>query len=152
MSVVSQLETISNTLYPDATFMLASKFKASRSSFDIDSVDYPLILVDNEIRKNNSIRSNNNITKRTRIVLSVLDRMDIYSTSTEIQTKQDAMELIADKIIVNMYQQTNINPEGNQDYTTDPVFHHLVTNLVGVACDVTFNDTVVIDWEYKYVT
>lgn len=152
MSVVSQILAFSASIYPASTVLLASKFKASRATFDFSASQFPLILIDNEIKKSNEIKLNNNILKGTRLIISVLDRMDTFSTDSAIIARQDQLELMADTIIANIYQQTNVRQIGGQSYTTTPVFNYIVKNLVGVSCEVTFNDNLVINFINKYTT
>lgn len=152
MSVISQVNSLAASIFPSATVMLASKFRASRDTFDLAAIDYPLIFIDNETNKNVSIQKNNNILKDERVLVSFLDRIDVFSQDSAILTKQDTLELMADQLMANVYQQTNIRNKANQSYTILPVFNTFVTGLCGVLLTITFTNNITIDFINKYTT
>ena len=148
MSLVSDIENIVNTLYPLSTFVLSSRFKASRNSFDLNKTSYPLIVLDNEITKTASIQKNNNLLKDSQILLSVLDKKpkEEFETDVIINEIQAVAEIMADKIMVNIYQLDAIRLSGgsNQTYKITPLFNEYITNLCGVVIDasVKYNSTI----------
>lgn len=135
MAIESNIQAIITDLYPDATYMLASKFRANIDSFDVASTDLPLIILDNELTKNNSIAENGSINKDTRIVIYCLDQDSVENTDVQTNTIQQAMELIADRIALRIFRLANVFPVGSQKYKTTKLFHMFNTDLSGVALE-----------------
>jgi len=141
MSLTTRIKTIIETLYPNATYILSSKFAANRASFDVTSEKLPLIILDNELPKDNEIKKNNNITKDTRLIISILDSDSAYLDDDNTNAIIEAMELIADIIAVNIYQLEEIRPiSGNQKYKTTPAFRVYNTHLSGVILEMRVNE------------
>ena len=140
MSLITDIQGIITTLYPDATNILSSRFKANVASFDIESAELPLIIIDNELVKDVEIKINSNVQKGTRIVISVLQLDSLDNTDQQSETIRQAMEVIADRIAVNIYQLVAIRPIGDrQKYKLTPAFHVFNTNLTGVILDMVAN-------------
>lgn len=146
MSLITDIETICNAINPTGTFILSSKFKANRSAFDIASSAMPLIILDNELSKSGELKKNNNIQEDTRIVLSVLTLDEVFKTDSEQNTLIEAMEAIARRIIVNIYQLLYVRPSGNQKYTLTPAFNVFASGLSGTIVDMKVNVNLVSNW------
>lgn len=144
MALESKISDIIATLQPDATYLLASKFRADLQSFNVESAALPLIVLDNEIPKDNEIENNANILKNTRILIYFLDKDSPDNTDAQTRTIQSTMELIADQVAFNIYRLEEIRPSGKQKYKTNPVFHIWNTDLSGVILDILVRENVVI--------
>jgi hypothetical protein len=135
MSLVTDIASIITTLYPDATYILSSKFQANQASFAVETTALPLIILDNELIKEAEIKINNNILKDTRIVISVLNLDTPNNTDLQSEAIREACEIIADRIAVNIYQLTPVLPATRQKYKLTPAFHVYNTDLTGVILD-----------------
>ena len=147
MALESSIQTIINTLQPDATYMLASRFRADLNSFHIESDDLPLIVLDNELPKNATIQENGTTSKETRILMWFLNQDTPDNTDTQTNAIQQAMELIADRTAQAIFRLPNIHPIGNQKYRITPLFHVYNTDLSGVALEILVNDKQIITCE-----
>jgi hypothetical protein len=146
MSLITDINTIVTGLYPDATHILSSKFKANLKSFSVQSSELPLIILDNELTKEAEIKKNNNVQKLTRIVISVLNSDVSDNSDAESEAIREACEVIADRIAVNIYQLPEVRPAGNMKYKLTPAFHVFTTNLTGVILDMQVNYNTVIEF------
>jgi hypothetical protein len=144
MCLITDISTIITGLYPDATFTLSSKFKANYESFLTEAANLPLIVLNNEIPKDNEIKVNNNVLKNTRIAILVLSLDSVENSDSESEAIRAEMELYADRIAANIYQEIEVRPTGRQKYKCTPEFHVFNSNLTGVALDmnVNFNEIV----------
>lgn len=144
MSLITETQTIIEGLYPDATFTLSSKFKANYQSFLTETSAFPLIVLNNEITKDNEIKINNNVLKNTRIVIMVLELDKFDASSVESESLRSACEVIADRIAANIYQLTEVRPSNRQKYKVIPEFHVFNSDLTGVTLDmnVNYNETI----------
>jgi hypothetical protein len=139
MSLTTSIQTIVSTLYPDATFLLSSKFHANREALSVATSALPLIILDNELTKNVEIKKNNNIQKDTRVLISFLTQDTPNNTDLQTDAIREAMEVMADKVAVNIWQIAEVIPIGNQKYKLVPLFHVGPSNLSGVALDMLVN-------------
>ncbi len=149
MSLINSIESIVNTKVPDATFVLSSWFNANRKSYKIEEItaDKPLIVLNNEIRKDNEIQVNANILKDNRIVIRFLMKGGIYNSSAEMQADIELMESIADSIYPLIYRLPQVRLKGgDQRYSTTPVFKAWNSILNGVECEAKFKENVISNW------
>ena len=144
MSLTTSVQLITETLYPDATFLLSSKFHANREAISISTSGLPLVILDNELTKNAEIKKNYNVQKETRILISFLTQDTPNNTDLQTDAIREAMESMADRVAVNIWQLAEVMPIGNQKYKLVPLFHVGPSNLSGVALDmlVNYNETV----------
>ena len=146
MSLVSQITSIITGLYPDATFILSSVFHANKQSFDIETADMPLIVLDNELSKDAEIMLNNNVQKDTRVVISILNKDSFENSDLESDTIRQEMEDMGDRIAVNIYQLEEIRPIGNQKYKITPAFHVYNTELTGAIIEMRANENTIVNF------
>lgn len=146
MSLITKIENIVTALYPDATFILSSTFKASRKSFDLQNAEYPLIVLDNELEKNASIKQNNNVIKETRILISVLEKDSAYNTDAQRNSIVEDMEIIGDRLAVNIYQLEEVRPISEQKYKITPAFNVFTSQLSGVIIDIIANENIIVNF------
>jgi hypothetical protein len=140
LGLISDISTIITGLYPDATFVLASKFSVNYQSYLVSSTALPLIVLDNELTKTAEIKKNNNVQKDTKIVISVFLQDNMNNTDAQSQAIQDQAEAIADRIAVNIWQVDEIRPlNGNQKYKITPLFRYLNSIMSGVALEIQCN-------------
>jgi len=139
LSLITDIKSIIATLYPDATLILSSKFKANLTSFNIDAADLPLVVIDNEQPKDSDIKKNNNVHKDTRIIISFLYLDSKENSDEQTNTLIEQAEAMADRVAVNIYQLLTVRPEGNQAYKITPMFHVFSTDLSGVALEIRVN-------------
>ena len=147
MALENDIATIINTLYPDATFMLASRLRADINSFHVESDELPLIVLDNEFKKENEIQANGSTTKKPRLVIWFLNQDTPDNTDAQTLAIQQAMELMADRTAQAIFRLQNIKPQGNQKYNTTPLFHRYNSDLSGVALEILANENTVITCE-----
>lgn len=147
MSLITQIQAIITSVAPDATSILSSKFNANYQSFNIDSADLPLIVLDNEIPKNSEIKKNNNVIKDARILITflVLDSND--NTDAQSQALTDSMEALADLVTVRIYQELEVRPSGNQKYKITPMYRVFNTMLTGVSLDMQVSYNSIVNFE-----
>jgi hypothetical protein len=145
MSLYSEIQTIVNTLYPDSSFILSSKFQANVTAYLSEDAVLPLVILDNELSKNVSIQKNNNILKDSKILISFLDLDSTDNTDEQSETIREAMEVMADRVANNIYQLQSVHPIGNQKYKITPLFHVFSSNMTGVALEmqVNYNEIVI---------
>jgi hypothetical protein len=146
LGLISQISDIITGLYPDATFLLGSKFTANYQSYLVEATALPLIVLDNELTKTAEIKKNLNVQKDTKIVISVFLADSMDNTDTQSQVIQEQAEDIADRIAVNIWQLIEIRPiTGNQKYKITPLFRYLNSIMSGVAIEMQGNYNLVID-------
>ncbi|MFA5194852.1 MAG: hypothetical protein WC401_03535 [Bacteroidales bacterium] len=146
MGLISQISDIITGLYPDATFLLGSKFTANYQSYLVEATALPLIVLDNELTKTAEIKKNLNVQKDTKIVISVFLADSMDNTDTQSQVIQEQAEDIADRIAVNIWQLIEIRPiTGNQKYKITPLFRYLNSIMSGVAIEMQGNYNLIID-------
>jgi len=136
MAIESDIQTIVTDLYPDASYLLASKFRANIDLFEINPSELPLIILDNELTKNNSIAENGSVNKDTRIIIYCLDQDSVENTDVQTNAIQQAMELIADRIALRIFRFANVFPNGVQKYKTTKLFYMFNTDLSGIALEI----------------
>jgi len=152
MSLTSDISDIVETKYPDAHYMLSSWFKANRASFDIASMtlDTPLIILNNEIPKDKSIEQNASILAGTRIIMQFLVKADdsVYATDLEMNAAIEELEIIADEIMIQIYQLDSIRLQGSevQQYRITPKFKVYNSVLVGVEAEGRFKENQIRNW------
>ena len=146
MSLRSDIQSIIEGLNPTATYMLASKFKANYESIKIESSALPLIVLDNELPRDSEIKQSNNVQKNTKVLISFLNKDDIKNTDLESIAIVEAMEALADKVAVNIYQLSQVIPLSNQKYKLTPLYHVYGTDLSGVALEMNVNYQVIINF------
>jgi hypothetical protein len=148
MSLVTDIQTIVTTLQPTCTFILSSKFKASRASFDIANAVFPLIILDNELSSDEEIMKNNAIQADNRIVLSFLLRDEVFNTDVQRDALVEEMKELARRTMVNIYRlpQVRIVGTGNQKYKLTPAFNVFATQLTGCIAEIRANETVMVEW------
>jgi len=146
LGLISQISDIITGLYPDATFLLGSKFTANYQSYLVEATALPLIVLDNELTKTAEIKKNLNVQKDTKIVISVFLADSMDNTDTQSQVIQEQAEDIADRIAVNIWQLIEIRPiTGNQKYKITPLFRYLNSIMSGVAIEMQGNYNLIID-------
>jgi hypothetical protein len=152
MSLVTDIQTIVNTLYPSATFTFASEFNANKESYSTAESGFPLIILDNTLPKRNIINPNANITKPTRIKMLFLtkhtDKNNVNQTDTEMNSLVEAMEVIADRVFINIYQLDSIRRNANEisEYQINPRFRVFNTILTGVEGIANWKENKIINW------
>jgi hypothetical protein len=146
MSLITDIATLVNTLYPSATFILSSKFNANLASFSLTETQLPLIILDNELSKDSTIHKNANVQKDSRIVISVLDLDSAENSDLQSESIRQECEDIADRLAINILRLSEVIPLSNQKYKTTPAFHVFSTNLTGVILDMRANENVVINF------
>lgn len=148
MSLSSDIQTIVNNLYPDATFSILSNFRSNEESFYTETSALPFIVLYNEIVKNNEIKINNNVMKNHKLLILFLNLDDINNTDTQSQAIIDAMEGYADRVAVKIYQleQVRLNPGARQKYKTTPLFRQFSSSLSGVALEMLVNYNTIVNF------
>ena len=141
MSLTTKIKTIVNTLYPNATFALSSWFKANLSSYNIEeiTINKPLIVLSNELKKDKEMEPNVNILANTRVLMWFLVKSDdgVYATDADMQTDIEALEIIADRVYNNIYQLSEVRLKEGElfRYSTTPKFKIWNSVLTGVEAE-----------------
>lgn len=135
MSLITDIEEIITTLYPDSLFVTANHFNANYESYLATLDQLPIIVFDNELPKNSTIQNNNNVIKDTKVIITILDLDDLDNNDEQSRSIQVATEDIADRIAVNIFQKIPVRPNGNQAYKLVPVFHAFSSNLTGTILE-----------------
>ena len=140
MDLVSDIQTIITTLYPDATQILSSKFQANVTAFLTELTELPLIIIDNELSKDADIKKNNNVQKDSKILITFLNLDEAGNTDVQSDVIRSSMEAMADRVAVRIYQLIPCRLiSGNQKYKLTPMFHVFSSNLTGVALEMQCN-------------
>ena len=140
MNLVSDIQTIITTLYPDATQILSSKFQANVTAFLTELTELPLIIIDNELSKVADIKKNNNVQKDSKILITFLNLDEAGNTDVQSDAIRSSMEAMADRVAVRIYQLIPCRLiSGNQKYKLTPMFHVFSSNLTGVALEMQCN-------------
>ena len=148
MSVITDTTNIINQLYPDYTFVLSSKFQANVKSFFEDASNFPMIILDNELSKEGEIKKNNNVQKNSKIVITFLNLDSLDNTDAQSEVIRAAMEVLADKAAVQLYQLLPVRPIiGNQKYKLTPAFHIFNSNLTGVILEMLVNYNEIVNFK-----
>lgn len=139
MSLTTDIKTIVNTKFPDATYALSSWFNANRDSYDIAemTVEKPLIILNNELPTDKEIQENVNILANTRIMMWFLTQGDVYKTDIEMNTAIEALTLIADRVYINIFQLNSIRLKGSElfKYRITPKFKIWNSVLIGIEVE-----------------
>ena len=150
MSLTTEIATIVNTKFPDATYLLSSWMKANRKSFDFDTMTLaePLIVLNNELTKDKEIQQNVNVLANTKINMLFLVKGSVYSTDVEMNTAIEALELMADQVFNNIYQLSQTRLKGSEllSYKITPKFKIWNSVLVGVEAEGRFKENQVINF------
>lgn len=141
MSLITDISTILNELYPDSTRILSSKFAAGVASNLTQLTQFPLIITDNELTREGSIQKNNNVLKDSKVLINFLDLDSVNNTDTQSEDIRARMEAMADVVAAKIYQLETVRVQGgnNQKYKTTPMFHVFSSNLTGVALEMQVN-------------
>jgi len=152
MSLVTDIQTIVNTLYPSATFKFMSEFHGNLQSHDMTNVSFPLIILDNTLRKRKQIHTNANLTSSTRLVMYFLtkhsDKSNIHQTDTEMNTLVENMEQIADEVFIQIYRLEKVRFGQNEiaEYDIDPEFKFMSSVLSGVKAQASWKENQIRNW------
>jgi len=148
MSLVSDIRSIVTTMYPDATFALASEFKAAITTSAIKADKLPFIVLDNTIKKNNRIEKNASVNKRSTIKMFFVNKVSSDISDDSQNDIVEAMELIADKVFLKIYQLDSVRTGFNevQEYTTETVFKIFADILSGVVATARYRENQVIPY------
>lgn len=151
MSLVTSISSIVALLSPTSTYILSSKFHANLKSFSVAATALPLVILDNELSKDNEIKANNNVIKKSRIAISVLNKDDMDNTDAQTNSIIEGCEELADRIAAQIYQLAPVRPDPRQQYKITPMFHVFNTNLSGVALEMTVNYNSIINFDYPVI-
>jgi hypothetical protein len=146
MSLISDITTIVTGMYPGATFMLSSKFQANVTTLSIEATALPLIILDNELPKDNTIAINDNVLKNSKILISVLFLDSPENTDLQSEALRAQAEVIADRLAVQVYQFLPVKPQNRQRYKVTPLFHVFASDLTGVALEMLVNYNEVVNF------
>jgi len=150
MSLATQIESIINTLYPAATFMFSSEINAkkevSQNGQALPSgITYPFIVYDNYLSSTSKIKENANILSKEKIVITVLNIDDRESTDSQSQVVVDAMKVIAERIMINIWRLDEIREEDPQ-FLISPVIRQWSNTLSGVVAFANWDYNKIINW------
>lgn len=136
MSLTSDVKTLIKTKFPNATVILSSWFKANLASYDLETMTIaePLIVINNEIRKDKEIQENFNILSDSELIIWCLVKGDVYDSDDAMNTDIEALEVIADQIysIINQASQYRLKGTDLFKFTITPKFKIWNSVLNGV--------------------
>lgn len=149
MSLITDIKTIVKDIEPDCTYRLSSYFKAGVTSTNILSCKFPLIILDNELRKTTQIMKNANLQSEARIRIFFLSHDNTpHKTDLERETICQEMEDIANRVFVRIFQLDTVKAVNNSNptFTVQRRFNAFATGLVGVVCEMLANEQNIINW------
>lgn len=148
MSLVSDITTICNNLYPSATFILASQLKAGLEAYSKTLSQFPIIILDNELPSDEEIQPNAMIKADHRIVLTFLQKDEFDATDADSETIVEQMRGYARRVFVNLYQLAKIRLKTGklQRYKLTPVFKISNSILTGVIGTIDLSEDIVTNW------
>ncbi len=152
MSLVTDIQTIVNTLYPDATFRVMSDFHANAESTKLGFNEFPLISLDNMFKKRVQINPNANLSKRTPLKMWFLTKsitkQNVYLTDLELEALYISMELHADRVFNNIYQLDSIRINQNEisEYETERKSKVFAPVLSGVLATANWKENNIVSW------
>ncbi len=134
MSLVTKIETIVNTLYPDYTFMLATPSNADATITNLEKTEVPVVILEVPFDKPKSYKQNANLITTNDITLWFMQTRARDNTDVEINTKIEAMELVGDRVMNNILQEDIIMIDNGEDfnYTSRQVWNFFISVLCGV--------------------
>lgn len=150
MSIVNEIQTLVNNIYPDATFKFTSEFKINPEGHKLDDDNLPLIVLNNEINKTEDIMESYNIMSTAAIKIDFLtkhsDKSDVHATESEINELVESMEVYARRIALALSRNDKIefNQGESARYTLNPVIRRYSSVLSG--CTLTIN------WKYQIIS
>lgn len=148
MSLVSDITTICNTLYPNSSFILASQFKANVEVFDLENSNFPVIILDNELSTDEEIQPNAHILSRNKIVMTFLNKDDFDTTDAQSEAIVEVMRLYARRVFVNIYKLSKIRLKKGtlQKFKLTPVFKVSNSILSGVIGVMEASEDLTVNW------
>lgn len=148
MSLVADIQTICNNLYPSATFILASQLKAGLEAYSKTLSQFPIIILDNELSSDEEIQPNAMIKADHRIILTFLQKDEFDATDANSETIVEQMRGYARRVFVNLYQLSKIRLKTGklQRYKLTPVFKISNSILTGVIGTIDLSEDIVINW------
>lgn len=150
MSIATSIESIVNSLYPDATYALSSEFRANVKSYNLSEITTtkPLIILNNEQPREKEIQVNANVLSNTRILMYFLTKSDIYTNDNDLNTALDDLEIIADRVMLNIYQLDDVRLKNNelQQYRLTPRFRVWSSILSGWEAEARFKENQIRNW------
>lgn len=149
MSLITDIQTIVKDIEPDCTYRLSSYFKAAVTSSQVKKYNYPLIILDNELPKNNEIMKNAKLQSEARIRIYFLSHdNDPHRTDLEREIICQEMEDIANRVFIRIFQldEVKIVNNSNPKFTVQRVFNTFATGLIGVRGEMLANEQLLINW------
>jgi len=131
MSLITNIETIVNTLYPTYEFILASKQNADDEIFNNDTGYY--IILDDTITKDKELQQNANILTYNSFEMWCMQLRDEDDSDETVNTKCLEMELVGDRIMTNIFQLDSVLINNNESfkYKSDKIKNFFISILCG---------------------
>lgn len=149
MNLETTIKDIVNTLYPAATFALASDMNANQEKYDLNEIEYPFIFLDNHLFERITINQNANLLEKVYILITILKRDDYGEIYLQKDSNSNIIleetKLMAKRIMNNIYKQIefrDINPE----YELKPLIRIWNPTLTGVSVLANWNINNVVSW------
>lgn len=148
MSLVSDITSICNTLYPTASFILASQLKSNLEAYSLETSEFPLIILDNELPSDEEIQENAHILANHKIVLTFLQKDEFDATDVNSETIVEQMRGYARRVFVNLYKLSKIRLKTGklQRYKLTPVFKVSNSILTGVIGTIELSEDIIVNW------
>lgn len=138
MALIDDIENIVTEI--EGTFLLASKFRADLNSFDLESNQFPFVILDDNITINNEIVENGSINKNKNLMILCLDKDVTDNSSAETYNIVSSMILIADRIALRLMRNSNVIVQKKQTYKTSPAVHMFNTDLSGAFLEINLKE------------
>lgn len=104
MSLLSSIETISNTLYPDSTFIFGSQFYANVKAYEQNSDKFPLIILDNMMITDEEAQQNGNTLSDGEIKI-IIFFLDTFNPTDKVSNDfVESAKTMARRIMWNIFQ------------------------------------------------
>jgi hypothetical protein len=144
MSIVNDIANIVATKYPDATYYFNSWLKANLASFKntIDEMEEgaPLIVLYNDIPKDNEVQQNTSILSSENIKIRVLVKGALDDNDPHMNQDIEYCETIVNELMLQIYFLKSIRLLGNekQKFRVTPIFKSWNSILNGVQAEANF--------------
>lgn len=152
MSLYTDIKTIVEGLYPDATFRFLSSFHINEEANKIAPSALPLIVLDNTIDIEDNIGQNANTLAKSTIIMHFLtkhtDKNNVNMTDLEMDSLIQSMAAIARRVYHNIYILDKITA-GNKEvskYRLKPCYKKFSAVLSGVTATANWKERISVSW------
>ena len=133
-SLASEIQTIITNMLPDATFIIASKWEINEQSHDLESTEYPLIVLDSELVNDGVITPSYLVNETERALVSFLAVDNPNNRVEESISIVDTQKGYARDLAARLFQDFDtkmLNSTEDFTYQIVPVYNKYAQALSG---------------------